>query len=75
MRLLQDRAVAVAQRSVAAKGLDHLAVEVDRVQVQGSSVTVVLRGRAEYLFARALPGGPDGADVSATSEVEAAEAP
>lgn len=74
VRLVHDRARAVAQRSVAAKGLDHLSAVVEEVRVQGATVTVVLRGRADYLFARALPGGPTGADVTATSTSEAAEA-
>lgn len=75
VRLLQDLAAAVAERSVAAKGLHHLSVAVEDVRVEGSTVTVVLRGRADYLFAQVLPGGPDGAAVTASSEAEATEAP
>ena len=75
VRLLEDRAAVVAERSVAAKGLDHLSVEVEDVVVEGSTVTVLLRGRARYLFAAALPGGPDGAAVTARSAAEAAESP
>ena len=75
VRLLRDRAFAVAEASVAAKGLDHLDAVVEDVQVVGTTVTVLVRGRASYLFARAVPGGADGIDVRASARAEAAESP
>jgi Flp pilus assembly protein TadG len=73
--LLEDRAWVVARRSVAAKGLDRLdAVVTDvRVDPSGKGVTVTVRGRARYLFAKAVPGGSDGIDVEASSSADAAE--
>jgi Flp pilus assembly protein TadG len=69
------RARVVAERSLAAMGLERLdpVVEDVRVGADGSSVTVTLRGRAHYLFAKALPGGRDGMDVRASSTAHAAE--
>ena len=75
VRLLRDQAFAVAEASVAAKGLDHLGAFVDDVQVVGTTVTVLVRGRASYIFARAVPGGIDGIDVHASARAEAAESP
>jgi Flp pilus assembly protein TadG len=77
VRLLADRARVVAERSVAAKGLDHLDATVVDVQVDaaGTAVIVTVHGRAHYLFAKAVPGGKEGADVTAASEAEATELP
>lgn len=75
VRLVPERAWSVARASVAAKGLDHLTPVVDDVVVSGTTVTVRVRGRASYLFAPAVPGGPDGADVRTESQAEAAELP
>ncbi|MCU1498014.1 MAG: hypothetical protein JWM47_1967 [Acidimicrobiales bacterium] len=77
VRIRQDRAWDVVRQSVAAKGLDRLAVEVTGVDLDADqrTVTVTLRGRVHYLFARAVPGGPDSAEVETTSEAEAAESP
>jgi len=58
-----DVAEEVARRSIAAKGLDRLDAEVDGVDVSGDEVTVRVRGRAHYLFAKAVPGGPEGTDL------------
>ena len=71
-----DPAVAarVAARSVAAAGLDdHLddIVTTTRVAVGLPEVTVTVRARVHYLFASALPGGPEGIDVEATAVVTA----
>jgi Flp pilus assembly protein TadG len=75
--ILPDRARLIAERSVAAKGLDRLEATVADVVVDaaGSHVTVTVRGRARYLFAKAVPGGKDGTDVTASSEAEATEQP
>lgn len=60
-----DLAVAeeVARRSIAAKRLDRLDALVEGVDVDGVEVTVRVRGRAQYLFAKAVPGGPEGIDL------------
>ena len=73
VRLVAARAWTVAEASVRAKGLDRLDAEVIDVQVDGDRVTVTVRGRAHHLFAKAVPGGPEGQDVTATSEAEARE--
>lgn len=69
-----DLAAQVVAASVAAKQLDRSGVTLDPpdVSVQGGDrVTVVLTGRAPYLFAKAIPGGPDTAVVSATATASA----
>jgi Flp pilus assembly protein TadG len=75
LSLRADAARRVAERSVASMGLDRLDVVVDDVRIggDGATVTVTVRGRARYLFARALPGGMDGMDVTASSTAHAAE--
>jgi uncharacterized membrane protein len=71
-----DVARQVAERSVAAKGLDHLdpvvTVAVDSI---GRRVVVTVSGTAHYLFAKAVPGGHDSTPVRTSSEAEAAELP
>lgn len=71
LRLLPDQARQVAEQSVRGAGLDRLDATVTDVEVQGLTVTVTVRGRAHYVFGRAVPGGPEGADVSATAAVTA----
>ena len=73
VRLLPDVARRVAERSVAAKALDRFEAAVADVEVDGAAVTVTLIGRARYLFAKAVPGGPDGTDLRAHAEVQAEE--
>ena len=75
VRLRDDLAWRVAERSVASMGLDRLApvVEDVRISADGLTVTVTLRGRARYLFAGALPGGPEGMDIRTSSTAHAAE--
>jgi Flp pilus assembly protein TadG len=75
LRLRADVARRVADRSLASMGLDRLDVVVDDVRIgdDGTTVTVTVRGRTRYLFARALPGGMDGMDVTASSTAHAAE--
>lgn len=77
VRILGDRARTIAERSVAAKGLDHLDASVADVAIDatGTHVTVTVHGRAHYLFAKAVPGGRDGTDVETSSEAEASELP
>ena len=71
----ERRAEDVARRSVAAKGLDHLAPVVEDVAIDGTSVTVTIRGRASHIFAKAVPGGKDHVDVRTSSQAEAEESP
>jgi Flp pilus assembly protein TadG len=71
LRLVPDDARRVAERSVAAAGLDRLEATVTEVEVSGLTVRVTVRGRAHYLFGPAVPGGPEGADVEASAAVSA----
>ena len=75
IRLDPTTATAVGRSSVAAAGLDHLRELDVRVQVASDTptVTVTVTARAGYLFAKALPGGPDGVDVEATATATAEE--
>lgn len=71
-----DPAVAqvVAEASVASKQLGQHGFEVAPPAVSvvgGDSVVVTLTGRAPHLFAKAVPGGPDSAAVSATATADA----
>lgn len=72
-----DPAVAqvVAEASVASKQLEQHGFEVappSVLVVGGDAVVVTLTGRAPHLFAKAVPGGPDSAAVSATATADAA---
>lgn len=71
VRLVPTLADEVARRSLAAKGLDRLDPQVEGVDVDGTAVTVRVRGRARHLFARAVPGGADEQEVVATGTAEA----
>lgn len=75
VRLRPDVARTVAERSLAAEGLDRLHAEIATVAVDdaGDSVTVTLRARARYLFAKAVPGGRDGLDITASSKARAVD--
>ena len=75
VRLRPEVARAVAERSLASEGLDRLGATVVDVEIgaDGATVTVVVRGRARYLFAKDVPGGPAGMDVTASSVAHAAE--
>jgi Flp pilus assembly protein TadG len=76
-RIVQERARAIAEQSVAATGLDRLDAAVTGVEVDptGTRVVVTVSGHAHYLFAKAVPGGPEGTDIHTTSEAEAREVP
>ena len=64
-------AEAVARRSVDARGERYLHdVRVD-VEADGDRVRVTVSGRVDYLFARAIPGGPRHSDVRATATATA----
>jgi hypothetical protein len=74
LRLVPGEARLVAEASVASAGLQRLDARVTEVAVDGLTVRVTVAGRAHHLFARAVPGGPEGVDVAATATVTA-EAP
>jgi Flp pilus assembly protein TadG len=75
VRLDRERAVAVGRAAVSAAGLDDLDdVDVQvRVVADAPVVTVTVSARARYVFAPALPGGPDGIEVEATATATAEE--
>jgi hypothetical protein len=69
-RLDEARARRVAEASLASSSseLDELAVEVVVMDIGGEpAVTVRIRGTVTYVFARAIPGAPDGARVEAVA--------
>jgi Flp pilus assembly protein TadG len=75
IRLVPERAWAIAEQSLAARGLDRLDAEVSDVRIEdnGTSVVVTIRGHADYLFAKAIPGGREGIDITASSAAHAAD--
>ena len=75
LRLVPERAWQVAEQSLAARNLERLDAEVVDVRIEdgGMSVVVTVRGHAKYLFARAVPGGREGIDVTASSEAHAVD--
>jgi Flp pilus assembly protein TadG len=75
-RIDPDRAEDVVAATIAASSVDlHLdAPVVDVIDIGGEpAVRVRLTGRIDYVFAPALPGAPDGADVSASAVAVADE--
>jgi len=67
-RLDPDRVRAAVERSVRAQGLTDELVEAPEItEPDAWSVTVVLSLRADYLFARSLPGAPSGTTVQGTA--------
>ena len=77
VRLVPERAWAIAQQSLAARGLDRLDAEIADVHIEdgGTSVVVTIKGHTEFLFAKAVPGGREGMDITASSEAHAADLP
>ncbi len=73
-----DQAEQVVRGSVAAEQLDHNGLEDVTVAVtvglDGRSVTVEVSAWVPYVFSKAVPGGPDGVRVSASSTFEAVDA-
>ncbi|HUF33476.1 MAG TPA: hypothetical protein VMN58_09750 [Acidimicrobiales bacterium] len=66
--LVASEAQRVAGISVASKALDHLSVAPPSVSVGADGeVTVRLTAEVDYIFARAIPGGPKRTSVSATA--------
>lgn len=73
VRLVPQRAQEIAARSITRSGLGRLSVRLAAVEVSGRRVTVTVTGRAPFVLAKAVPGGPDGMDVSASSTATAEE--
>jgi Flp pilus assembly protein TadG len=75
LRLDPAAAATVGRSSVAAAGLDHLRDLNVTVEVAPGdpTVTVTVTARAGYVFAKALPGGPDGVTVAASATATAEE--
>jgi Flp pilus assembly protein TadG len=65
----------VGRTAVAAAGLDDLDEVEVRVEVGAEApvVTVTVSARVRYVFAKALPGGPDGVRVEASATATAEE--
>jgi Flp pilus assembly protein TadG len=71
-----DRVRAAVDQSLRAQGLtDRLAAPPQIDEPTPRSVTVVITLRADYLFARSLPGGPHGTTVRGTATATAQLAP
>ncbi len=67
---------AAVDRSIDAQGLaDQLAAPPQITEPTANSITVVLTLRAEYLFARALPGTPHSTTVRGTATATVQTAP
>jgi hypothetical protein len=71
-RISQERASRVAQQVVAASDIAPLVTDGPVVTVSGRQVEVELSVRASYIFARAVPGAPDGLTVHARATALAA---
>ncbi len=70
-RLDPDRVWTAVSAALAARRMEvHLEAPVIEI-VQPASVRVTLTGRVDYIFGRALPGGPDSAQVAATASAVA----
>lgn len=70
-----DLAVAVVDRVVAASDLAPEVVGAPVVRVEDGRVEVAISLRADYIFARAIPGAADGMTVTATASALAARPP
>jgi uncharacterized membrane protein len=75
VHLVPGLAEEAARRSLAAKHLERLDAVIESVDVTDTTVTVRVSGRAHFLFAKAVPGGNEGMDISTTATAEAAESP
>jgi Flp pilus assembly protein TadG len=75
LRLDPVEADRIGRSAVAASGLDDLDGVDVRVVVSRSTpeVTVTVSARVRYVFAKALPGGPDGTTVQASATAVAEE--
>jgi Flp pilus assembly protein TadG len=63
----------VASASVAAKGLEYLALGTPEVEVAGEIVTVTVSAEVATIFARAVPGGPSSTPVRASGRATAVQ--
>ena len=69
-RIDEDRARRIVRATLQASSseLDGLDFDVRFSTIAGEpAVTVTVRGTVDYVFARAIPGAPDGIDVEATA--------
>ena len=75
LRLDPGAAGTIARASVGAAGLDHLNGLDTRVSVSAAEpvVEVTVSARVGFVFAKALPGGPEDARVSASATATAEE--
>ncbi len=75
----ESRAARVVDQALAARAPRGVTIDAVSVDPSGSQVCVVLRGRVDYVFARAIPGMGDGATVhgraTATAVTGAAGSP
>ena len=75
IRIDEDRARRVVDQALVARAPRGVAI-VDRlVDPSGGQVCVMLRGRVDYVFARAIPGMADGAAVEARATATAVTGP
>ncbi len=75
-RLDPTRVHAAVDRSITAQGLtDQLAAPPEIRQPGPDTITVIIRLRADYVFARALPGTPHATTVAGTATATAEIAP
>ena len=60
-----DAAARFAERAIAARAPRGVRdVVISRVHAPGHQVCVIITGRVDYIFARAIPGGPRGTTVT-----------
>jgi Flp pilus assembly protein TadG len=71
----EDRASQVISRALAARSPRGVAIHDVQAVPAGGQVCVVLRGRVDYVFARAVPGAPDGAAVEGRATATAVTGP
>ena len=71
----QSRAARVVDQALVSRAPRGVSVEGVRVDPSGGQVCVVLRGRVDYVFARAIPGMTDGAVVHGRATATAVTGP
>lgn len=67
----EGRAARVVDQALAARAPRGVTIDGVRVDPSGGQVCVVLRGRVDYVFAKAIPGMADGAAVQGRSTATA----
>lgn len=71
----EGRADGAARQALSARAPRGVSVEDVRVDPSGGQVCVVVRGRVDYLFSRAVPGMGDGAVVHGRATATAVSGP